>query len=149
MPSYRRGCRPAKNPARRAAAPPRCAPYLPGEMIGARIKHPNIPACSAHAENLRPRGMLAHPGKPRPDSDARHRFELYEIHDGNIAVRRCNVSAEMQVRPQERRPMLAQKHDEASEAQRGEQEVRAEVLRAIHLRNEIVTCNEETSKAAR
>jgi hypothetical protein len=46
----------------------------------------------------------------------------------------------MQVRAKEGRAMLAEKQDEAADGQPGEQEVDAEVLGAIHVRDEILAC---------
>src|SRR5260370_25950310 len=53
----------------------------------------------------------------------------------------------MQVRAKERRPMLAQKHHEAPDGQRGKQKIGAEVLGTIHVRHEIVPWFDERSNA--
>src|SRR5713226_10698568 len=93
--------------------------------------------------------MLAHPGKSRADSDARNRFELHQIDDGDVAAPGGDVSGEMQARPKERRAMLAQKQHNPADRQNGKQEVNAKVLWAIHLGDAILPCIEERSKAAR
>ena len=92
--------------------------------------------------------MLAHSGKPQTDRDACHSFELHEIHDGDAAVCRRHVSAQMQVRAKKRRPMLTQKHNKAGDGQRGKQKIGAEVLGTIHVRPEIVPWFDERSNAA-
>src|SRR5260370_4968629 len=93
--------------------------------------------------------MLAHPGKSRADRDARNRLELHQIDDGDVAVPGGDVRGEMQVRPKERRAMLAKKQHNPAYRQNGKQEVNAKVLWAIHCRDGILPCIDDSSKAAR
>src|SRR5207302_3470656 len=100
--------------------------------IEARIEDPQVAARSADAVNLGACGMLTHPGKSRPDRNARNGLELHEIDNGHVAVGGGDVSGEMQVRPKERWSMLAEQQDDPADSQRGEQETDAEVFGPDH-----------------
>src|SRR6266576_399649 len=76
--------------------------------------------------------MLTHPGKSRPDRNARNGLELHEIDNGHVAVGGGDVSGEMQVRPKERWSMLAEQQDDPADSQRHHQRVNTEVLGPVH-----------------
>src|SRR6267143_5804798 len=120
-----------------------------GDLIDAGIEDPDVAAGCAHAENLGAGRMLAHSGKARADGDAGDGCELHEIEDGDAAVRGGDVGGEMQVRAQEGGAMLAEKQDNPADGQRGEQEVDAKVLGAVHEGLAIVAREEAWNEARR
>src|SRR6266436_178138 len=123
--------------------------HLSREVIGAWIKDPHVPARRANAKNLRPRRMFPHSRKSWPNRNTRHSFKPHQINHRDAAVCGRDVRAEMQVRPQERRPMLAQQDDQPGDTQHGNQEIGAKVLRTNHVGDGILPWFDERSNAAR
>ncbi|OLB22062.1 MAG: hypothetical protein AUH16_00775 [Acidobacteria bacterium 13_2_20CM_57_7] len=122
--------------------------HLPHGMIRAWIEDPHVAARRADTKNLWPRRVLPHPGNSGPDSNPRHGLELHQVYDGHVAVRRRDVCREVQIRLQERRPMLAQQQNQSGDTKNSNQEVGAEVFRPVHVGKEIVPRFDERSKVA-
>ena len=111
---------------------------LSGEMIGARVEDPNVAAGAAYAEDFGASGMLAHAGESWADGEAGDGLEFDEVDDGDIAVSGGDVGGEVEVRAEEGGAMVAQKDDDGSEGQGGEQEVETKVSGAAHFEGAVL-----------